>query len=171
MGQASGDGMSMRHAACRRRQMAADDSSGRHDARASGEPAASGLRPERHITGFSIRKEDGTEIPLIFEAAVGRARDTVVLKLTGPVPEKSFLWYGYGLNPVLQPDRLRRHGRARLRPDRPGRDPGIQGTRDGRVHPVPPRWRPGRCRAARRSGLKLEARSAGPGARQARSRC
>ena len=58
-----------------------------HDAkpaRASGV----GLSPERHITGFSIRKEDGTAIPLIFEAAVGRARDTVVLKLTGPVPQR-----------------------------------------------------------------------------------
>lgn len=58
-----------------------------------------GLKPERHIAGFSIRKEDGTPIPLIFEAAVGRARDTVVLKLSGPIPEKSFLWYGHGLDP------------------------------------------------------------------------
>ena len=58
-----------------------------------------GLRPERHIAGFSIRKEDGTPIPSIFEAAVGKARDTVVLKLTGPVPAKAYLWYGYGLDP------------------------------------------------------------------------
>ena len=64
-----------------------------------GEPSGVGLRPERHITGFSIRKEDGTAIPLIFEAAVGRARDTVVLKLAGPIPEKSFLWYGHGYDP------------------------------------------------------------------------
>ena len=28
-----------------------------------------GLKPERHIAGFSIRKDDGTNIPLIFEAA------------------------------------------------------------------------------------------------------
>lgn len=58
-----------------------------------------GLRPSRHIGGFSIRKEDGTEIPLIFEACVGSAKDTVILKLIGPVPAKSFLWYGYGLDP------------------------------------------------------------------------
>lgn len=58
-----------------------------------------GLRPARHIAGFSIRKEDGAEIPLIFEATVGSAKDTVILKLIGPVPEKSFLWYGYGLDP------------------------------------------------------------------------
>ncbi|MGC8639002.1 MAG: sialate O-acetylesterase [Isosphaeraceae bacterium] len=64
-----------------------------------GGPSGVGLGPDRHIMGFSIRKEDGAEIPLIFEAAVGRARDTVVLKLTGPVPPKSFLWYGHGLNP------------------------------------------------------------------------
>ncbi len=58
-----------------------------------------GLKPERHIAGFSIRKEDGTVIPSIFEAGVGKARDTVVLKLIGPIPEKSYLWYGYGLDP------------------------------------------------------------------------
>ena len=64
-----------------------------------GEPSGLALRPERHIAGFSIRKEDGTPIPLIFDAAVGNARDTVVLKLAGPVPEKASLWYGYGLDP------------------------------------------------------------------------
>ena len=30
---------------------------------------------------------------------MGKARDTVVLKLSGPVPEKASLWYGYGLDP------------------------------------------------------------------------
>ena len=30
---------------------------------------------------------------------MGKAPDTVVLKLNGAVPEKSFLWYGYGLDP------------------------------------------------------------------------
>jgi sialate O-acetylesterase len=64
-----------------------------------GESQALGLRPARHIGGFSIRKDDGTEIPLIFDAAVGSARDTVVLKLIGPPPAKADLWYGYGLDP------------------------------------------------------------------------
>jgi sialate O-acetylesterase len=58
-----------------------------------------GLTPERHIAGFSIRKEDGTEIPLIYEACVGTSRDTVILKLEKRVPEKAYLWYGYGLFP------------------------------------------------------------------------
>jgi hypothetical protein len=58
-----------------------------------------GLKPARHIAGFSIRKEDGGEVPLIFDAAVGNARDTVLLKLAGPLPEKVFLWYGYGFDP------------------------------------------------------------------------
>ena len=58
-----------------------------------------GLKPDRHIAGFSIRKEDGTNIPLIFEACVGRAKDTVILKLAGAVPPRAALWYGYGLNP------------------------------------------------------------------------
>ncbi len=58
-----------------------------------------GLWPARHIAGFSIRKEDGTEIPLIFDAGVGKSNDTVELKLIGDIPAGAFLWYGYGLNP------------------------------------------------------------------------
>lgn len=58
-----------------------------------------GLRPERHIAGFSIRDADGAIIPSIFEAKVGPARDTVVLKLAGRPPKGSFLWYGHGINP------------------------------------------------------------------------
>ncbi len=64
-----------------------------------GDMSGIGLKPERHIAGFSIRKEDGTALPLIFEAGVGKARDTVVLKLSGPVPAKASLWYGYGMDP------------------------------------------------------------------------
>lgn len=64
-----------------------------------GVAGADGLRPERHIGGFSIRAVDGREIPLIFEAAVGPSRDTVVLKLAGPPPPRSYLWYGWGLDP------------------------------------------------------------------------
>jgi sialate O-acetylesterase len=64
-----------------------------------GENHVVGLKPDRHIAGFSIRKEDGTEVPLIFEAGVGKARDTVILKLSGPIPEKAALWYGNGLDP------------------------------------------------------------------------
>jgi type 1 glutamine amidotransferase len=64
-----------------------------------GESNGIGLKPERHIAGFSIHKEDGTALPLIFEAGVGKARDTVVLKLAGAVPEKASLWYGYGMDP------------------------------------------------------------------------
>jgi len=61
--------------------------------------AAIGLKPERHIAGFSVRKEDGTKLPSIFEACVGKARDTVVLKLTGAIPAKASLWFGHGLDP------------------------------------------------------------------------
>jgi sialate O-acetylesterase len=64
-----------------------------------GEPSSLGLRPERHIAGFSIRKEDGSPLPMIFDASVGKARDTVVLKLVGPVPSGAFLWYGHGYDP------------------------------------------------------------------------
>jgi sialate O-acetylesterase len=65
----------------------------------AGETHGFGLKPDRHIAGFSIRKEDGTEIPLIFESCVGRAKDTVILKLAGAVPAKAALWYGYGYDP------------------------------------------------------------------------
>ena len=35
----------------------------------------------------------------MFEAAVGPAKDTVVLKLTGDIPPTANLWYGCGLDP------------------------------------------------------------------------
>ncbi len=59
----------------------------------------SGLQPARHIAGFSIRKDDGIEIPLIHDAAVGPSQDTVILKLSGAIPKGSMLWYGYGFDP------------------------------------------------------------------------
>lgn len=58
-----------------------------------------GLKPARHVGGFSIRKTDGKEIPLIFDAQVGPSRDAVVLKLIGKVPEGASLWYGWGRAP------------------------------------------------------------------------
>ena len=62
---------------------------------------ASGLTPRRHIAGFSLRKADGTGYPLIYEAMVGPANDTVILKLDRPLPqdEKLSLWYGWGYDP------------------------------------------------------------------------
>lgn len=65
----------------------------------AGESPRFGLMPERHIAGFSIHKSDGGEIPLIYEACVGRSRDTVILKLAGAIPAGAQLWYGYGLDP------------------------------------------------------------------------
>lgn len=62
-------------------------------------PVPKGLKPETHIAGFSIRNAEGATIPLIYEAKVGRGRDAVVLKLSGPVPPGSSLWYGQGFNP------------------------------------------------------------------------
>ena len=58
-----------------------------------------GLHPDRHIAGFSVRNAEGAEVPLIFEACVGKARDTVILKLNGPPAAGSSLWYGWGLDP------------------------------------------------------------------------
>ena len=78
-------------------------------------PTGIGLKPDRHIAGFSIRKDDGTEIPLIFEAYVGKARDTVVLKLAGTVPPNSALWYGYGMDPYCNLTDGIGHGGPRLR--------------------------------------------------------
>jgi len=61
--------------------------------------SAIGLKPDRHIAGFSIRKEDGTKLPLIYEACIGKARDTVILKLAGAIPAQASLWFGHGLDP------------------------------------------------------------------------
>ena len=83
-----------------------------------GETGGIGLKPERHIAGFSIRKEDGTAIPLIFEASVGRARDTVVLKLSGPVPANAVALVRPRAGPLLQPDGRVGYGGSRLWPDR-----------------------------------------------------
>lgn len=61
---------------------------------------SAGLSPARHIGGFSIRKEDGAEIPLIYDARVDPdTPDTVVLRMMTPPPPGSFLWYGQGLDP------------------------------------------------------------------------
>jgi sialate O-acetylesterase len=66
-----------------------------------GGEAIVGLQPLRHILGFSIRQDDGTEIPLIFDAVVdSQHKDTVILQLSGPVPPGAELWYGYGFNPA-----------------------------------------------------------------------
>lgn len=61
--------------------------------------ALGGLQPERHVAGFSLRKADGKEVPLIYEAMVNASRDAVILKLNGALPEGTFLWYGWGLDP------------------------------------------------------------------------
>jgi sialate O-acetylesterase len=67
---------------------------------AAGTEHFEGLRPARHIAGFSIRKDDGTEISMIYDAAVGQSPDTVILKLAGKtIPAGVNLWYGYGLDP------------------------------------------------------------------------
>jgi sialate O-acetylesterase len=58
-----------------------------------------GLEPDRHIAGFSIRRADGKDVPLIFDARVGPSRDAVVLKLVGEIPKGASLWYGWGRDP------------------------------------------------------------------------
>jgi sialate O-acetylesterase len=74
---------------------------GMADPRAAGASARrpAGLRPDRHIAGFSIRNAEGKEIPLIYEAMVGTSRDSVVLKLNSSIPAGASLWYGWGLDP------------------------------------------------------------------------
>lgn len=62
-------------------------------------PRGAGLLPLRRVAGFSIRKADGTEIPLIHEASVAEGGEAVLLELIGPIPPGARLWYGYGLDP------------------------------------------------------------------------
>ena len=58
-----------------------------------------GLRPARHVGGFSIRDGDGKAIPLIYDARVAPSGDAVILDLIGEAPEGASLWYGHGLDP------------------------------------------------------------------------
>lgn len=59
------------------------------------------LLPPEKVEGFSFRKPDGTELPLIYNAAVDPAKpDTVVLKLRQPIPTEAALWYGAGFSPT-----------------------------------------------------------------------
>ena len=64
-------------------------------------PGKTGLRPARHIAGFSIRGKDGAPFGFIYDAAVGPDPKTVTLKLVPhrDFPAEGFLWYGYGLDP------------------------------------------------------------------------
>ena len=115
----------------------ADDGDGCHGS-SPGETGGIGLKPERHIAGFSIRKEDGTALPLIFEAGVGKARDTVVLKLSGPVPAESLALVRLRDGPLLQPDGRVGHGGPRLRPDRARRGSPCPHARDSSRRPAQP---------------------------------
>ena len=67
--------------------------------RALAKRAVSGSSPSGTSPASRSARKTGRRLPLIFEAGVGKARDTVVLKLTGAVPAKASLWYGYGLDP------------------------------------------------------------------------
>jgi hypothetical protein len=64
-----------------------------------GESSHAGLRPARHIAGFSIRTEEGAEIVAIFDARVGLSGDAVILHLGDKLPKKAQLWYGRCHNP------------------------------------------------------------------------
>ncbi len=67
--------------------------------RTDDEGDVTGLLPERHVAGFSIRRADGKDVPLIYDAQVGPSRDAVILKLSNRVPEGTSLWYGWGRDP------------------------------------------------------------------------
>ncbi len=75
------------------------ESAGGPSTSSSGESSRLGLRPARHIAGFSIRNDEGEQIVPIWDARVGLSGDTVILNLTGEVPKKAQLWYGCGHNP------------------------------------------------------------------------
>ena len=60
-----------------------------------------GLLPATSIKGFSVHQEDGTRMRMIYKASVDPAdRLTVILQLSRPIGENSYLWYGKGLDPV-----------------------------------------------------------------------
>ena len=58
------------------------------------------LQSEGRISGFTIHKPDGEPVPLIYKARVDPAEaSTVLLYISGKLPEHATLHYGYGKNP------------------------------------------------------------------------
>ncbi len=58
------------------------------------------LKPDCHIAGFSLRADDGTEGPELFDVMVDPQKQNSILCLMGKsIPLGMNLWYGYGLNP------------------------------------------------------------------------
>lgn len=59
------------------------------------------LQPSEKVEGFSLRRPDGGEIKLIYNAGVDPADGSaVILKLQNPAPEDASLEYGAGLDPL-----------------------------------------------------------------------
>lgn len=59
-----------------------------------------GLRPKRDIQGFWVRKDD-TDIAIALQEVHSEDPCVVVLTFEEPVPHLSELWYGWGINPVV----------------------------------------------------------------------
>ena len=58
------------------------------------------LQSEGRISGFSIHKPDGEPVPMIYKARVDpAAASTVLLYVSGKLPEHATLHYGYGKDP------------------------------------------------------------------------
>ena len=49
-------------------------------------------------TGFTLRRHDGTEVPMIFKVTLEGERAILHL-VADPLPEATLLWYGWGANP------------------------------------------------------------------------
>lgn len=59
------------------------------------------LLPHDQVHGFSLRRKDGAETKLVYNARVDpESPDTVLLQLQAPPPEGAVLYYGAGLDPV-----------------------------------------------------------------------
>ena len=96
-----------------------------------GESAGIGLKPDRHIAGFSIRKEDGAEIPLDLRGGrrQGAGHRGPQAHRRGPPEVGPLVRLRHGS--LLQPDRRDGHGRPRLR-THPARRDRRRRARDAR---------------------------------------
>lgn len=60
------------------------------------------LESQGRISGFSIHESTGKEFPAIYKAVVDPAEaSTVLLYISGKLPEKAVLWYGFGKDPYI----------------------------------------------------------------------
>jgi len=60
-----------------------------------------GFEENLRVLGFSVRREDGEEVPAIYKAHTDDENpEDILLELVAPLEKGLFLWYGWGFDPA-----------------------------------------------------------------------